>query len=76
MNFQEGDKCLNCGGALKFKSRKQVVEYLNSGKCYQEAQEKYPASLWNFGKCELRYLLDFIYNGPPNNDAEKLTTLD
>jgi len=61
---------------LKIKSRKQVVEYLNSGKCYEEAQERYHKSSWHFGKGELRCLLDFIYNEYPNNDAEKLINLD
>lgn len=27
---------------------------------------------WHFGRVELRELLDFIFEGPPSNSAEKI----
>lgn len=77
-------ECPNCSNKVKvknrirtkIKSRKEAVEYLNSGKCFQEAQEKYYNSNWHFGKCELRHLLDFIYGGLPRNKAEELVDIE
>jgi hypothetical protein len=31
-----------------------------------------PCDAHHFGKCELRYLMDQIYGGPPASDSEKI----
>lgn len=55
------------------KSRKEVVEYIQSGALEKECTGM--KSYWHFGKVELRKLLDFVYEGDPSED-EKLDRVD
>lgn len=57
------------------RTRKEVAEYINLGKCVKDADEKYGTE-YNFGKCELFCLMDFIYEGEPKDADEHITNLD
>ena len=57
------------------KTRKEVAEYINSGELSREARETMKP-FDNFGKVEVRLLLDFIYEGKPKNNNENVDVLD
>lgn len=56
------------------KTRKEVAEYINSGKCVKDAETN-KGAMWHFGLLELRALMDFIYEGKPE-DNELITKID
>lgn len=47
------------------KDRKEVAEYINSGQFIDEN-----FMYWHVGLVELRALMDFIYEGQPDNGEE------
>ena len=53
------------------KTRVEVAEYVSSGECQDDA-EKTDKTCHHFGLCELRCLMDFIYESEPT-DNEVLT---
>jgi hypothetical protein len=55
------------------RSRKEAVEFLHN----YNINEKYELSGCNsYGKYDLRILLDFIYDGVPKDEDEKLQRID
>lgn len=54
------------------KSREEVISYMHSKEFWDQI-DKMKKSAWHFGLCELRLLMDFIYESPPKNDKEIIT---
>ncbi len=63
------------------KTRSEVVKFIHNtdpGMTIPDLNFKNPykgegeKSAWHYGVCELRQLLDFIYNGPPLSKKEEL----
>ena len=58
------------------KTRKEVAEYINSSQMISDAHDACPKKYeWHIGKQELKVLLDFIYEGEPEED-ELIINLD
>lgn len=61
------------------KTRAEVVAFLKGMDCTipipQKARLKRDDRqklCWHIGVCEMRQLLDYLYDGPPTSDAEQL----
>ena len=50
------------------KTRKEIAKFMESQ--FDDTAPKIPKSAWHYGKCELRQLMDFIFDGPPTRKEE------
>ena len=57
------------------KSREETVKFINDGTGYETVKSRNKGSQWHFGKQDLRELLDFIYEGEPEKETEKITSI-
>ncbi len=55
------------------KSRKEVVEHFNQIPCVKKRNK---SDAWHFGLQEIRSLMDFIYEGEPVCDEEKIESFN
>ncbi len=57
----------------EMKSREEAVKFIESYDVNHLAGSRKHG--WHYGMMEVRALLDFLYNGEPKTDEEKLTRL-
>lgn len=53
------------------KTREEVARFIEA-QLKDEAPPVAREAGWHYGKCRLRQLMDFIYEGPPQSEQEKL----
>lgn len=56
------------------KTRQEVVEHIHSGKLEEGKTDV--TRQWHFGRIEMKRLLDYIYGGEPESEAEELLGID
>jgi hypothetical protein len=56
------------------KTREEVAGFINSGSCMKKMWDV--KNMWHFGKADLRVLMDFIYEGEPEKETEKIKRIE
>ena len=51
------------------KTREEIAKFIE-GQFDHTVPDPCPQGGWHYGKCELRQLMDFIFDGPPTCKAE------
>ena len=52
------------------KTREEIAKFLECQ--FDGTIPSPPKPAWHYGKCELRQLMDFIFDGPPKCEAEEV----